>query len=38
MGVVSSIAHDGTGKLTFADRPFVLMQSTGVVELGRFSA
>jgi len=38
MGTVSSIAHDGEGNLSFRDRPFVLMEATGSVELGRFSA
>ena len=38
MGMVSSISHDGQGKLTFHDRPFVLMEAVGSVELGRFNA
>ncbi len=38
MGTVSAISHDGAGKLTFTDRPFVLMEAVGSVELGRFRA
>lgn len=38
MGTVSAISHDGVGGLTFHDRPFVLMNSEGSVELGRFSS
>ena len=38
IGTVSSISHDGEGKLTFKDQPFVLMEAVGSVELGRFAA
>ncbi|MEM6992156.1 MAG: AgmX/PglI C-terminal domain-containing protein, partial [Myxococcota bacterium] len=38
MGTVSAIRHDGQGNLTFIDRPFVLMEAVGSVELGRFRA
>lgn len=36
MGTVSAVRHDGEGKLTFVDRPFVIMEARGSVELGRF--
>lgn len=38
MGTVSAISHDGQGRLTFTDRPFILMEAVGSVELGRFAA
>ncbi|MBL4688152.1 MAG: hypothetical protein JKY37_26415 [Nannocystaceae bacterium] len=38
MGTVSAVSHDGNGHLTFTDRPFVLMEAVGSVELGRFRA
>lgn len=38
MGTVSAVSHDGNGHLTFVDRPFVLMEAVGSVELGRFRA
>ncbi|PRP90216.1 Vault protein inter-alpha-trypsin [Enhygromyxa salina] len=38
MGTVSAIVHDGAGRLSFRDRPFVLMNGSGSVELGRFGA
>jgi len=36
MGTVSAVRHDGEGNLTFVDRPFVIMEARGSVELGRF--
>lgn len=36
MGTVSAVRHDGQGNLTFVDRPFVIMEARGSVELGRF--
>jgi hypothetical protein len=36
MGTVSAVRHDGEGNLTFIDRPFVIMEARGSVELGRF--
>jgi hypothetical protein len=36
LGTVSVIEHDGAGRLMFRDRPFVLMQASGAVDLGRF--
>ncbi|KIG17123.1 Von Willebrand factor type A domain protein [Enhygromyxa salina] len=38
LGTVSSVAHDGAGNLSFHERPFVLMNGEGSVELGRFGA
>ncbi|PRQ08578.1 AgmX/PglI C-terminal domain-containing protein [Enhygromyxa salina] len=38
LGTVASIGHDGAGNLTFHERPFVLMNGEGSVELGRFGA
>jgi TonB family protein len=36
LGTVSALEHDGAGQLRFLERPFVLMQGSGSVELGRF--
>ncbi len=36
MGTVSAVRHDGEGTLTYIDRPFVIMEARGSVELGRF--
>jgi hypothetical protein len=35
MGKIQIIAHDGKGNLTFADRPFVVMNDRAYVDLGQ---
>jgi hypothetical protein len=36
LGTVSALEHDGAGQLRFLERPFVLMEGSGSVDLGRF--
>jgi hypothetical protein len=36
LGTVSALEHDGAGQLRFLERPFVLMQGSGSVDLGKF--
>lgn len=36
LGTVSAIDHDGAGLLRFREVPFVLMEGSGSVDLGRF--
>jgi TonB family protein len=36
LGTVSALEHDGAGQLRFLERPFVLMQGSGSVDLGQF--
>jgi hypothetical protein len=37
-GTVSALSHDGRGGLSFQERPFVLMNSRGSVEIGRLGS
>ena len=34
MGKVQVIGHDGKGKLSFDERPFVLMKDHAIIDLG----